>query len=273
MSRPDADVPPRDRLGLEALSLLSKKWHPVVLVALAHYGPQGFNELREVIPGVSGKVLTETLESLREAGLVDRREVSESPLRVEYDLTDAGCDMEPVFEALAEWGERHLDSAVPRVLVADADRRLTGLYGRWLDGRYAVARAHGGDELDARLDDRVDVVLLDDRLPGTDTRAFVPGLDSDCRTVILVGDRPAFDLLTVPCDDILRKPIIRETIVAAVDRQLSRRGESPARRERGSHEARLSLFESVYPAERLEATGPYQDARDRLAELAVRNGE
>lgn len=266
MTWPDGDVPARDRLAVETLSLLSKKWHPVVVVVLSNASPQRFNELQDAIPGVSGKVLSESLEDLQEVGLVARRKVSESPLRVEYDLTDAGRDLEPVFEALADWGERHLGSAAPRVLLADADHRLTALYDQWLDGRYAVTRAHDGDELAAAVDD-VDVVLLDERLPGTDIRAFVAGIDADCRTVVLVGDRPDADLLAVECDDVLRKPLVSETTVEAIDRQLARRGEPPARREQHSLEARVSLFESVYPAGRLSGMVGYDDCLDRLDNL------
>lgn len=266
-------MPARDRLAVETLSLLSKKWHPVVVVVLSRDGPLGFNELLDAIPDVSGKVLTETLETLRESGLVERRELSESPLRVEYDLTAAGRDMEPVFDALADWGERHLESATPVVLLADADRRITELYGGWLSARYAVVRAHDGDELDERFDESVDVVLLDERLPGTDAREFVSGLASACRTVLLVGDRPDVDLLAGGYDDVLRKPVVRETAIQAIDRQLSRRGEPPERRERSSLEARLSLYESIYPAERLAATAAYRDCRERLRELDDRHGE
>jgi len=57
-----------------------------------------------VIPDISGKVLSETLETLVEADLIERTVISESPLRVEYGLTSAGKEMEPIFAALSEWG-------------------------------------------------------------------------------------------------------------------------------------------------------------------------
>lgn len=267
MTPRDLDVPPRSRQGLETLSLLSKKWHPVVVVTLAHDSPRGFNELLEAIPDVSGKVLSETLEALQDAGLVERREVRESPLRVEYDLTEAGRDMDPVFDALAAWGERHLENATPRVLLADADRRITEMYGDWLSTRYTVVRAHDGDELDSRFGDRIDVVLLDEMLPGVDPVEFVAEHGVDCRTVLLVGDRPDLAFLAVDCDDALRKPIVRETAIEAIDEQLSRRGEPPERRELASLAARRSLFESVYSVERLESDVGYRRLRDRIEEL------
>lgn len=267
MAYDEASLPPTSQRALEALELLSKKWHPVAVVVLHHHGPMGFNDLLESIPDVSGKVLSGTLEALQDAGLVERRVVSESPLRVEYDLTGAGRDMEPIFEALGEWGERYLDGATPRVLLADADRRITDMYRQWLSDRYVVVRVHDGEQLEARFDERVDVVLLDEGLPGTDPREFLAGSGWACRTIVLVGDRPSFDLLSVECDDVLRKPIVRETALAAIDEQLSRRGEPAERRERASLAARRSLFESVYPAGRLARNEAYRDLRDDLEEL------
>lgn len=273
MTYREVDVPLRSRRALDALAVLSKKWHPVVVVTLAHRGPLGFNDLLESIPDVSGKVLSETLEALQDVGIVDRRVVSESPLRVEYDLTDAGRDMEPIFESLGEWGERHLDDSAPRVLFADADRRITEMYSQWVADRYAVDRAHDRAELEARLDDSVDVVFVDAGVPGVDLRTVLSKWGRACRTILLVGDRPAFDLLSVPCDDVFRKPIVRETALEAIDEQLSRRDELADRRELASLEARRSLFESVYALDRLESDERYGDLRERLAALKERRSE
>ncbi|MFC3959197.1 winged helix-turn-helix transcriptional regulator [Halovivax cerinus] len=268
MTRLDATVPRDRRPGLEALSLLSKKWHPIVLVVLAADGPCGFSELGDRIPDVSGKVLTDALDSLREAGLVERREVSESPLRVEYDLTEAGRDMGQVFDAASDWAERHLEGTDPRVLLADADHRLTDLYGGWLDDRYAVVRCHGAGAFAERVDEGVDVVILDAALPGIEVDAAVSGLPESCRSVLLVGDRPPVELLDVPCDDILRKPVVRDALLGAVESQLSNRDASDRQRTVSALRARITSFESVYPRDRLDATDVYRRCRETLDDLA-----
>ena len=260
----NVDVSPDRRVALDVLSLLSRKWHPVVVVVLSRHGPMGFNALLEAIPDVSGKVLSGTLEALADAGLVERTVVNESPLRVEYELTDAGEDMEPIFESLADWGTRHLESATPTVLLADADRRITEMYGEWLTDRYTVVRAHGADELETALEDAVDVVVFDEGLPGTEPEEVSTLVDPACRTVALVGDRPGVELLALDCDDVLRKPVVRETVLEAIDAQLRRRGEPADRREREALCARLELLESIHPRERLEAHEAYVDARRRL---------
>lgn len=89
-----------------ALDVLDRKWSPVVVAVLLD-GPRGFAAIADAIGGVSGTVLSETLDDLTDAGIVERRTVSERPHRVEYRLTDAGRDLEPAVAALRAWGERH----------------------------------------------------------------------------------------------------------------------------------------------------------------------
>ena len=91
-------------------SLIGKKWHPVIIHRLIESGPLGFNALKEEVDGISSKVLSDSLEDLEEKSLVDRTIVSEKPFRVEYSLTPLGESIEPVIEAMAEWGEEHLQA-------------------------------------------------------------------------------------------------------------------------------------------------------------------
>ena len=89
-------------------SVIGKKWHPVLVHRLLEHGPSGFNELKESVDGISSKVLSDSLEDLQENGLVVRDVISEQPFRVQYSLTERGSSLEPVIEAMAEWGQTHL---------------------------------------------------------------------------------------------------------------------------------------------------------------------
>ncbi|AGN00696.1 transcription regulator [Salinarchaeum sp. Harcht-Bsk1] len=89
-------------------TLIGKKWHPVIVHRLLDAGPSGFSELQNHVDGISSKVLSESLEDLEERSLVDRTVVSEKPFRVEYELTEHGASLEPVIEAMREWGNEHL---------------------------------------------------------------------------------------------------------------------------------------------------------------------
>ena len=263
----DVDVPPDKKAALDALALLSGKWHPAVLAVLAHHGPVGFNDLLEAIPGVSGKVLTETLDSLQEAELVERTIVSEAPLRVEYELTAAGEGIEDVFGELAAWGGEYLDVVNPTVLVVDSDRRLTDMFSRWLLDRYAVVRAHSDEELDRHLGEEIDVVLFAEGVPGTDPKRILSAVRPECRTIMLVEERADFDILAVDCDGLLRKPVVSERLRETVEEQLIRQGESELRREFGALTAKRSFLESIYPSETLESNDGYRELCSRLETL------
>jgi DNA-binding HxlR family transcriptional regulator len=89
-------------------SVIGKKWHPVLVHRLLEHGPSGFNELKESVDGISSKVLSDSLEDLQDNGLVVRDVISEQPFRVQYSLTERGSSLEPVIEAMAEWGQTHL---------------------------------------------------------------------------------------------------------------------------------------------------------------------
>jgi DNA-binding HxlR family transcriptional regulator len=92
-------------------SILGKKWHPVIVHRLLEE-PMGFNELKRAVDGVSSKVLSDSLETLEERGLVDRRVISEKPFRVEYRLTDRGESLRPVIREMQSWGTRYLRAPV-----------------------------------------------------------------------------------------------------------------------------------------------------------------
>jgi DNA-binding HxlR family transcriptional regulator len=89
-------------------TLIGKKWHPVIVHRLLETGPCGFNELQGHVDGISSKVLSDSLADLEENGLVDREVVSEQPFRVSYVLTEHGKSLEPVIDAMQEWGKRYL---------------------------------------------------------------------------------------------------------------------------------------------------------------------
>lgn len=88
-----------------ATGLLSRRWMGVILRVLLR-GPQRFNEILAAIPGLSDPLLTQRLRELEAEGLVKRHVLPTSPVRVEYELTDAGHDLEQVVRAISAWAAR-----------------------------------------------------------------------------------------------------------------------------------------------------------------------
>ncbi len=92
----------------EVLDLIGSKWSVLVIGRLEE-GPHRFGELRRAVPGITQKMLTQTLRRLEEDGLVHRRVLTElRPPRVEYSLTDLGTTITEPLEAIRVWTEQHL---------------------------------------------------------------------------------------------------------------------------------------------------------------------
>jgi DNA-binding HxlR family transcriptional regulator len=91
-----------------ALEVLHGKWKVHLLFVMAR-GVHRHSRLLECLPGVSKKVMTESLRALERDGLVERRVVAEVPVRVEYSLTPLGWTITEPLVALSDWGTAHAD--------------------------------------------------------------------------------------------------------------------------------------------------------------------
>ncbi len=88
-----------------AVELLGRRWTGAILRALMT-GVSRFSELCEVVPGLSDRMLAERLKELEAEGLVQRSVYPETPVRIEYSLTEKGRDLEAVIRAVSGWAER-----------------------------------------------------------------------------------------------------------------------------------------------------------------------
>jgi DNA-binding HxlR family transcriptional regulator len=89
------------------LSVLGGKWKILILWHLKDQ-PRRFSELKRLMPKITEKMLIQQLRELESDHIVNRTVYSETPPRVEYSFTDYGRTLEPVLQALCNWGEVHL---------------------------------------------------------------------------------------------------------------------------------------------------------------------
>jgi DNA-binding HxlR family transcriptional regulator len=85
------------------VDVLFSRWTTPILWALNEYGRQRFTELERRITTISPKVLTQRLRHLERDGLVVRTYHAEVPPRVEYEISELGRSLAPLFAALADW--------------------------------------------------------------------------------------------------------------------------------------------------------------------------
>lgn len=92
----------------KTMTLLSQRWTGLIIYQLLS-GPQRFCNMEAAI-GVSGKVLSERLKDLENEGIVERKIYPETPVRIEYSLTDKGLAFEPIMRNIEQWSEVWLAS-------------------------------------------------------------------------------------------------------------------------------------------------------------------
>jgi DNA-binding HxlR family transcriptional regulator len=93
----------------ELLVMIGGRWKPVILWwLLSSKEPIRFKGLRQRMPRISQKVLTQQLRELERDGLVRREMFAEMPVRVEYALTSFGRKLRPVLRVLDSWARKHV---------------------------------------------------------------------------------------------------------------------------------------------------------------------
>ncbi|GAA0379178.1 winged helix-turn-helix transcriptional regulator [Bacillus horti] len=88
-----------------AMDILGKKWTGLIIHVLLD-GSKRFKDIKSQIPEMSDRILTERMKELEGCGILVRHVYPETPVRIEYELTDQGKDLEPVIQSIQQWGDR-----------------------------------------------------------------------------------------------------------------------------------------------------------------------
>jgi len=106
-----------------AVELIGGRWTGAIIRTLLQ-GKARYALIKSAIPDITDRMLSERLRSLETEGLLTRSVLPESPVRVEYELTEKGRSLEPALDEIGEWAERWIpgDSNA-----ADATRRSVQL--------------------------------------------------------------------------------------------------------------------------------------------------
>lgn len=87
-----------------AIQIIGKKWTGLIIRVLLG-GPRRFKDIKQQIPEVSDRMLTERMKELEACGIVKREVYPETPVRIEYHLTEKGASLEDVITAIQQWSE------------------------------------------------------------------------------------------------------------------------------------------------------------------------
>jgi DNA-binding HxlR family transcriptional regulator len=105
---PPSDArPPCCALYHRAVELVGKRWTGAILLVLMD-GPLRFSEVKQLVPDLSDRLLSERMKELEAEGIVERRVSDAAPVHVEYALTSKGRALEPAVRALKSWANSWL---------------------------------------------------------------------------------------------------------------------------------------------------------------------
>ena len=88
-----------------AIDIIGKRWTGLILRVLLA-GPRRFGQIEDVVGGLSARMLSERLKELEACGIVERRVYPETPVRIEYMLTEKGRGLQRALDELQRWADR-----------------------------------------------------------------------------------------------------------------------------------------------------------------------
>lgn len=117
-------------------------------------------------------------------------------------------------------------TAMPRedqvtVLIVEDERELADTYARWLADECTVHTAYNGSDAIDAINDSIDVVLLDRRLPDIPGREVLEAIRErgiDCRVALITAVDPDFDIVDMEFEDYIVKPVLKSELQSIVDR-------------------------------------------------------
>ncbi|WP_134671557.1 response regulator [Halorussus marinus] len=156
------------------------------------------------------------------------------------------------------------------VLVVDDEQDVADLYAMWLQDDYHVQNAYQGQEALDILDESVDVVLLDRRMPGQSGDEVLERIrerELNCRVVMVTAVKPDFDILEMGFDDYLVKPVSADELHETVSTMLARVDYDSKLQEYYSLVSKKAVLEAEKDEQALEANDEYVELRENVDQL------
>lgn len=158
----------------------------------------------------------------------------------------------------------------PTVLVVDDEPEAADLYEKQLRDSYEVLTAYSGEDGLERLDNGVDIVLLDRRMPGLSGDEVLDEIRNrnvPCRVIMVTAIDPDLEIIDLPFDEYLTKPVTGAELHDATERMLGRAEHDSKMREFMRVASKMATLESKMRIDEIEASEEYAALETRFTEL------
>jgi len=162
------------------------------------------------------------------------------------------------------------DSEGATVVVVDDNESIADTYTAFLEREYDVATVYDGQSAIDRLASDIDVVLLDRRMPGISGDKVLEAIDErelDCRVVMLTAVDPEFDIVDMPFDEYVVKPVNRQQLTDVVDEMVGRAQYDDDFRQFLALLSKKATLEAGKDSAKLTGQPKYRRIVDRIDEL------
>lgn len=156
------------------------------------------------------------------------------------------------------------------VLVVDDEPDVADAYAAQLESEFIVSAAYGGQEALDKIDDAVDIVLLDRRMPGIsgdEVLAKIREQDLNIRVAMVTAVDPDFDIIDMPFDDYVIKPVSREDLFETINRLLACSEYEQKLRRYYALAAKHATLIANKPESELQESERFQRLESEMAEM------
>ncbi|MFU1782609.1 response regulator [Haloarcula japonica] len=156
------------------------------------------------------------------------------------------------------------------ILVVDDEPAVADVYADQLQDRYTVETAYSGEAALSKLDSTVDVVVLDRRMPdlsGDEVLSAIREKRYDTRVAMVTAVDPDFDIIGMPFDDYVLKPVSKEDLFQTIEQLLRYADYEERLRECYSLTAKYAALDSSKPQAVLDESEEFTELQAELAEV------
>lgn len=164
------------------------------------------------------------------------------------------------------------DSSLPIVLIVEDDPELADMYAHWLRDSYLTRTANSAEAAKSSMDDEVDVVLLDRKLPGAsgdELLDWIRGNDYNARVAMITAMAPDFDVIEMGFDAYVEKPLSADEMRDVVQMLLTRTIFDQRIQRYLELTSKKDVLENEINSVELEENENYQRLANTLSELRV----
>lgn len=160
-----------------------------------------------------------------------------------------------------------------RILIVDDDPQVLDLYSKYLADSYSVVTAADGEEALEEVDEDIDIVLLDRRMPGLsgdEVLEEIRARNLDCPVIMATAVDPGAEIITMPFNEYLLKPISVDELENTIERTLALARRDIQMQEYFSLMAKRHALEETNVKAELNEEDSYTDLLDQIHDLRDR---